>query len=468
MPNSLAFAALILWPLVTLVLFLRLPPGRALMAAVLAGYLLLPPGPAVLDLPLVPDLGKEEIAALSAFLVAMVVLRPGATILPPEPFVRALLVLYVLAPLGSALTNPEPLAYGPVILPGLGLREALRGAIGHAIMIMPFLLARRYLTTPGDRRDLILAFVIGGLAYSLPALAEVRLSPQINTWVYGFFQHSFAQMMRGGGFRPLVFLYHALWLAFFLMTALVSAAALVRGTGGRQRTIAIAALFWLALTLLLGKSYAAIFYALLLVPTVLLLRPRLYLHLAAILAVIALAWPVARALDIVPTDTIVAMAGTLGPDRAHTLDFRFDNETALTRRALEKPVFGWGQWGRNQIFAPTTGRMLSITDGRWVITLGMFGFAGFLAEFGLLALPLLVAWRRRDRIAAGDGAIWTSTLALILGVNMFDLIPNATITPLTWLVCGAVLAALQEQEGTVERNAGEQAPGTAPPIATVL
>ena len=73
-----------------------------------------------------------------------------------------------------------------------------------------------------------MALVVAGLAYSVPMLIEVRLSPQINIWVYGFFQHNFDQMMRYGGFRPIVFLPHGLWVAFFALMALVAAVGLWR------------------------------------------------------------------------------------------------------------------------------------------------------------------------------------------------------------------------------------------------
>lgn len=48
-------------------------------------------------------------------------------------------------------------------------------------------------------------------------LYEVRLSPQLHRIFYGYFPHSFAQQVRGGGFRPVVFLQHGLWVAFFAM-----------------------------------------------------------------------------------------------------------------------------------------------------------------------------------------------------------------------------------------------------------
>ena len=37
------------------------------------------------------------------------------------------------------------------------------------------------------------------------------------------------------------------------------------------------------------------------------------------------------------------------------------------------------------------GNDVSVSDGGWIITLGQFGVFGFLAEFGLLAWPVLRA-----------------------------------------------------------------------------
>lgn len=37
-----------------------------------------------------------------------------------------------------------------------------------------------------------------------------------------------------------------------------------------------------------------------------------------------------------------------GAERAHSLEFRFQNEHLLVERALESPVFGWGGWNREE------------------------------------------------------------------------------------------------------------------------
>jgi hypothetical protein len=117
------------------------------------------------------------------------------------------------------------------------------------------------------------------------------------------------------------------------------------------------------------------------------------------------------------------------------------NEDVLMARAHEKPVFGWGSWGRNQIWSET-GRLLTVTDGRWIILFGVGGWTLLLAEFGLLSLPLFLLWwqSRREGVTV---APHVATLAVIHAINLVDLLPNATLTPLTWLFAGALLGHVE-------------------------
>ena len=83
-------------------------------------------------------------------------------------------------------------------------------------------------------------------------------------------------------------------------------------------------------------------------------------------------------------------ANSISEERAESLRVRFDNEQQLLERASQRFLFGWGRWGRSRIY-DEYGKDISLTDGRWVITLGQFGVLGFLAEFGLLAFTVLRA-----------------------------------------------------------------------------
>jgi len=446
MPNAFASLVLLLWPVATVYLFRALPPGRALIAAILISYLFLPPPPAGFDFPLLPPLTKETIPNLSLALICAFLWKPGLAILPQNTAVRAALAVFVLSPLATVITNLEPVFYGQIGLPGLRIREALALMLQQAILVMPFLMARAAIVSAEDHRDLVWAIFIAGLAYSLPMLVEVRLSPQLNIWVYGFFQHNFDQMIRFGGFRPIVFLYHGIWVAFFCMTAVVCAFALVKLEDGRRKMMLACAALYLFAVLFLAKTLGAFTFAMLLVPAVLILGRKLQLTAAMAMACLAIGYPLLKGADLVPMELLLGAAEWVDADRANSLRFRFQNETILLDRAYEKPLFGWGIWGRNHILDENTGQILTVTDGRWIIQIGMFGWLGFLAEFLLLGLPILILWRRA---MGGDPAAispYAPVLAMLLGVNMVDLIPNATLTPMTWLICGTVLGYAERFE----------------------
>jgi hypothetical protein len=210
----------------------------------------------------------------------------------------------------------------------------------------------------------------------------------------------------------------------------------------------LAATLWLALTLVLSRNLGATALMLLFAPVILFTPPRMQVLVAVAFAAMVLIFPILRGAGLVPTDTIHAMAQSVSEERAGSLKFRFDHEEALLARASEKPIAGWGSWGRNRIYDPETGRDLSVTDGIWVITIGSFGWFGYLAQFGLLTLPILMLWRNREWIAPA-----TSGLAIIMAANLVDLIPNSALAPISWLAAGALAGTLVDsRKGSIERN----------------
>lgn len=443
-PNGFAYLVLALWPLVSIALFRTQPVGRAIIASFLSAYLFLPPDPTGFNLPLVPEMNKHSLPSVTAFLICFFMYGRQMTIFPESMLARILIITFVFSPMLTALTNGEAVFFGRFMIQPLGLKEGLSMVVGQAIAIVPLILAMNFLRSEQDLRDLLLALLIGALVYSLPMLFEVRMSPQLNTWIYGFFQHSFEQMMREGGFRPIVFLYHGLWVAFFCFTAVVAAFTLNR----HEKTIKrpSAKYFWAGLylfaVLVFCKSLGSLLFALLLVPAVLMFSTRLHLRLAALMVVIAVAYPVLKGNQLVPERELIEQAYAISPDRAQSLQFRLMNEGILLDRAAIKPIFGWGSFGRN-LLHDASGRVISIPDGRWVITLGTYGWAGYIAEFGLLALPLMLLISKLKGVRSARIPPLLGGVALILGANMFDMLPNATLTPLTWLMAGALLGYCQ-------------------------
>ena len=457
MPNFFAFAMLALWPVISALIFRRLPPGRAIIACVLVAYLFLPPPPAGFDFPLLPPLTKETIPNLVIILACLILYRGQIKLLPDTLTGKILVLVFVCSPMATVLTNGEPVFFGTLGLPALLLREGFSTMIQQFMLISPLLLARNFLRTAEDQRDILKAIFVGGMVYSVLMLIEVRLSPQLNLWIYGYFQHNFDQMIRFGGFRPIVFLYHGLWVSFFAMTAAVAAIALARGSVSRVALGFWAAACYLLVVLVLSKSLGAIIYGLVLIPMVAVLSARMQIRVAALLAFTALAYPVFKGADLVPQEVMLQQAEQIDQDRANSLRFRFQQETILLDRADEKPLFGWGLWGRNHIWDGVTSQILTVTDGRWIILIGVLGWVGFLAEFGILALPIILIWRKTGQ---GEMSPWIGPMCLMLGINLIDLIPNATLTPLTWLLAGAIL-------GYAEAFSTQKQPEAAVPVAAV-
>ncbi|MCP5088664.1 MAG: hypothetical protein GY952_17885 [Rhodobacteraceae bacterium] len=440
MPNSLAYLMLMIWPIFAIVLFRKLPAPQAFIWTLLGGYLLLPAAPAVFDYPLLPPFDKHMIPNLVVTVICLAMFGRGILTLPQSYLGRALVALFVLSPIATVLTNGDPIEFrGQVPLPALRLTDAFALSVTQMLLLFPFLLARQLLANPDNHKDLLFAIFAAGLVYSFPILIEIRLSPQLNAWIYGYYQHSFAQTIRASGFRPVVFLNHGLWLAFFVMTALIAGLALWRAKGRDNRTAYFLASGYLGAILFLCKSLGAFVYGVLLVPLVVLSGRKTQLRIAFFLAALTLSYPLLKGLDKVPNDTLVAQAEKISIDRANSLKFRFDNEDLLLERAREKPLFGWGSWGRNQLHDPVTGDITTVSDGRWIIVFGMFGWFGFIAEFGLLVLPIFLLWRLSPHIAPENLSPLVGPMALVLGINIFDLLPNATLTPITWLLSGSLL-----------------------------
>lgn len=434
---------LAVWPFVVAVLFRRLPVERAFIWSILGGYLLLPPV-ADFDLPLVPPLDKHSIPTLCAFAALWMSQGSMPKLMPTSSVAKAILAVFLLCGIGTVLTNGEPVVTGVVYLPALPLTEALVGIISQFIVVLPMLVAQHLLKRPEHLREIMLALIVAGCLYSIPMLIEIRLSPQLNVWVYGFFQAYFDQMVRYNGYRPIVFLQHGLWVAFFAFMAAAAGLSMLQNEAGqRGRYFAIAA--YLTVVLILCKSASALIYMICFAPLVLLTSRRTQVRIAALMAAVVIAYPLLRGAGLIPTDAIAAQAASLDAERSRSLVFRLMNEDVLLDHAAQKPFFGWGGWDRNHLHDPLSGRTLTVTDGLWIATIGSKGWLGYIGAFGLLTLPLF-AMGIRVRHKLMPIAPYAAALTIILAANLVDLIPNATLIPFTWLIAGALLgyASLRE------------------------
>jgi len=127
-------------------------------------------------------------------------------------------------------------------------------------------------------------------------------------------------------------------------------------------------------------------------------------------------------------------------ERALSLYTRFYNENSLSSKALQKPVFGWGRWGRSRI-SDENGSDASITDSRWVITFGENGVTGLISLTLTLLLPIVIFLRSYNiKDWFGTEIAAASSLAILLGIYMIDNLANAMTNPIFMVMAGGIIS----------------------------
>ena len=103
-----------------------------------------------------------------------------------------LLLMFLIGPFVTSELNTDPVLSGSVLLPGVGSYDGLSAVIGQLLFLLPFFLGRQLLRNSADFEEILRTLVIAGLLYSLPMLFEIRMSPQLHRWVYGYYPSGFA------------------------------------------------------------------------------------------------------------------------------------------------------------------------------------------------------------------------------------------------------------------------------------
>lgn len=439
--NLFAVAAFALWPLLCIFLYSTKPVVPATVVSILAAQFLLPAG-LFFKFPMLPQIDKDTISSFCNIFGYVVI--AGRPLHPFKRFslVEILICSFLCLPVVTSAVNGDAIIVGGTVIPGVGIYDGLSAFIAQLVALIPFFLGRTIVKRDEDLLYIFKALGTAGLCYSILLLFEIRFSPQLTFWVYGFSPSEFLQELRDGGFRPMVFMGHGLIASFFLMTTVVASATLWRLKKKALGLSPAGTTTYLGAVLVLCKSGAAIVYAVILVPLVKWVSPKAQLKVAACLAFFALLYPAMRVMNIFPIQTVIETARALNEERSKSLAFRFNQESQLLQKVSERPWFGWGRYGRNRVYEENwqgVGKDTSITDGRWIITLGQFGLLGFLAEFGLIAAPIFRAAKVKRSLHLLSEPTLLSALALLLSINMIDLLPNSTLNSWTWFLAGALL-----------------------------
>ena len=432
-------------------LFARLPGHRAVVVALVLGVLFLPEvhGYDALSQPL--NLGVMKLTKLNAVACAILLaslwrdrarwrsFRPAWFDVP--------ILCWSAAPLLASLAN------------GLGWHDGLSASRDQCLTwSVPYFLGRLYLADLACFRDFAAGFVLGGLAYVPLCLFESRMSPQLHALVYGFAPQDLQQAIRFGGYRPVVFMQHGLAVSLWMTLATLVAAWLWWMGGSPQLRLGdlpAVPLGWgfgaLLATAVLCRSTGAMTLG---AAGLVALAAVRWFRSPAVLAgllVLAPAYAALRVTGAWDGRELVEWLGThFDEERARSLEFRLANEDSLIQKAWERPVFGWGGWGRARVINEETGQDESVIDGLWILALGETGFVGLIGLFGTVLVPAARALRRVP------GPLWAhpafsaaGAAALVLILYMIDCLANAMINPVYVAAAGglATLTGLPDPRG---------------------
>ena len=427
MPNTFAYIALIIWPFISLIFYKRMPVINATFWTIVGGFLILPVNVAI-DFPLIPPLDKESIPVITALIGCIFIKKVKIRLLPKDGIERWLVLVLLITPFFTMLNNQESYNF----IPGLTLHDTFSSILNNYLKLLPFIIGLQLIKTHEKQVVLLKLLVVAALLYSMLILFEVRMSPQLHTWIYGFFPHSFAQQARFGGFRPVVFLGHGLIVAMFVAITLGASTILLKQKIKVFRVSPWLITIYFIVLLLLSKTVGAFLLGLFLFIAIIWMPVNMIKKMSMLLVFIVLLYPLLSIFDFFPHQQLIQMATDFEPERGQSLGFRFMHENLLLEHAQQKIFFGWGGWGRNRLDE-------SVTDGYWVIIYGQYGLFGFLSLFGLLAVSVWKATKASRLVKDKNEQHVLLSYALIVSIMMVDQLPNASLSAWMFFLTGSLL-----------------------------
>ncbi|MHC4067080.1 MAG: O-antigen ligase domain-containing protein, partial [Planctomycetota bacterium] len=357
--------ALFSWIPLILLLFWVLPPRRAMIVAFLFAWLFLPV--AGYAIPGLPDYTKVS-ATNVGILLAAVVFDSGRLLAFRPRLLDLPMLTWCLCPFVSSISNQ------------LGVYEGLSAVVDYIVTWgLPYLLGRIYLTDLRALRELALSVLVAGLVYAPLCLWEIRMSPNLSHSVYGVGGAGIEYLGDLGkwGSRPRVFMGTALTVGLFMTSASLMGIWLhTTGSVRRLGNLPTKPLVALLVLITIGcKNLAALTLLVLGVAALFAIRRCRTLMPAYLLILAGPLYMASRGIAGWTATPLVNAASAIHERRAESLQFRLTNEDLLMEKALARPVFGWGRWGRARVYGED-GKDISATDGLWVIALGRTGLVG--------------------------------------------------------------------------------------------
>jgi len=199
--------ALFGWIPAVALIFWALPPRRAMIVSFLLAWMFLPQ--AGYSIPGLPDYTKVSATSLGVLLSTLLVMPRALTSLRLG-WLDVPMLVWCFCPFASSVSN------------GLGVYDGLSAVVDQGFKWgLPYMLGRAYLRSLRDLRELAILLFISGLVYAPFCLWEIRMSPNLNYYLYGFggMGTSYLEEFGKWGSRPHVFMGNALAAGMFMTAA---------------------------------------------------------------------------------------------------------------------------------------------------------------------------------------------------------------------------------------------------------
>ncbi len=427
MPNTFAYIALISWPFISLIFYMRMPVVKATFWTIVGGFLILPVK-VVIDLPFIPPLDKNSISAIAALIGCKYIKKIKVRFFPDKGIEKWFILVLLIIPFITMINNQESINF----IKGLTLFDSFASTVNQYLILLPLIIGMQIIKTHEDQLLLFKLLVAASLLYSILILYEIRMSPQLHTTFYGFFPHDFIQQYRAGGFRAVVFIGHGLTVSMFIAISLGAATILLKN---KNKTFGVSpwvVIIYLFCILVLNKTISGFLLGIIVFIFIAWGTSNIIRRTSLFIACVVMLYPMLLIFDFFPHENLVQLATDIDPLRGDSLAFRFYHENLLFEHARDKLFFGWGGWGRNRLEG-------SISDGYWIIIFGVFGLVGFISLFGLLIISIwkgakvsvLLTDKGEQKLLLGH--------ALVISIIMIDQLPNASLSAWMFLLVGALL-----------------------------
>lgn len=422
------YLVLFSWPLVSIIVYFKFDTVTATFITIVGGYFLLPVK-AEIDFPLIPPLDKESIPNISALLSILILKKSKFYFFTQYRWVQLIVLTVLTIPFINVFFNLFPIFNGVVWLPSLTLHDGFSNSLLAYLRVLPFIIALNICKSHEDAFKILNLLVWALLIYAPLVLIELRFSPQLHNWVYGYHPHTFAQQVRGGGFRATVFLGHGLLTSNIYLAGFIALSILYKTKKFFINwRVNLSFLFVFFILIVLLKSVSAILMALLCVPMVFSLKSSSRNKVSVCVVSLVILYPFISYLGLIPYEAIYEYLISFSEDRAQSLYFRFSNEDILL-----------DYLGSNFLIGNGGSRMVlhkAVVDGTWIVWTLSFGAVyttlNFLLFSGLVYLKSSVA---------SVNANVLSLFAIFPTIMMIDQIPNSSLTnSWMWLFGGVFLS----------------------------